>query len=105
MAELWQGEDKGLILCWELGRELRKKEPELANRAENRELPPLGWKGGVERLIKAGEKVGTLFYLAQWQGLRGQDLHIDLFEEPMIVCSRTGIKVVFTGDYNKYANA
>lgn len=104
-ADLWQRDDKGLILCWELGREMRKKEPELAQRAETGELPVLGWKGGVERRIKAGEKIGTLYYLAQWQGLRGEDLDIDLDEEPTLICSRTGMKVVFTGDVKKYANA
>jgi len=44
--EHWRGEDNGLITCWEVGRELREKEPELATRAENGELPVLGWKGG-----------------------------------------------------------
>lgn len=104
-TELWQDEDKGLILCWELGRKIREKEPELAQRAENGELPPLGWKGGVEKRIKAGEKIGTLFYLAQWQGLRGENLDINLDDEPTLICSRTGVKVTFTGDFKKYANA
>ena len=71
--ERWKGEDRGLIRCWEVGRELREKEPELASRAGNGELPVLGWKGGVEKKTKKGEKYGTLFYLAQWQGLRGND--------------------------------
>ena len=61
-------------MCWEVGRELREKKPELARRAENGELPALGWKGGVETKTKKGEIYGTLFYLAQWQGLRGDDL-------------------------------
>jgi len=72
--ERWKGEDKGLITCWEVGRELREKEPDLAIRAKNGELPVLGWKGGVEKKTKKGEKYGTLFYLAQWQGLRGNEL-------------------------------
>jgi hypothetical protein len=63
--ELWQGDDKGLILCWEIGREMRLREPELARRAENGELPVLGWKGGVEKKTKISEKYGTLNYLAQ----------------------------------------
>lgn len=103
--ERWQGEDRGLITCWEVGRKMREKEPDLARRAENGELPPMGWKGGVEAKTKKGEKYGTLFYLAQWQGIRGEDLHIDLTREPEIVCSRTGVKVTFTGDVEKYGNA
>jgi len=103
--ERWKGYDRGLIICWEIGREIREKEPELAERAENGELPLLGWKGGVEKKTKKGEKYGTLYYLAQWQGLRGEDLDIDLSQEPELICSKTGMKVIFTGDYKKYCNA
>ncbi|WP_339643686.1 hypothetical protein [uncultured Porticoccus sp.] len=103
--ERWKGEDQGLIMCWEAGRELREKEPELASRTENGELPVLGWKGGVEEMTKKGEKYGTLFYLAQWQGLRGNDLDIDLSQEPLLTCSRTGMRIIYTGDPKKYGNA
>lgn len=102
--ESWKGDDKGLITCWEVGRELREKEPELASRAEKGELPVLGWKGGVDKKTKKGEKYGTLFYLAQWQGLRGDDLDIDRSQEPELVCSKTGIRVICTGDLKKYGN-
>ncbi len=103
--ELWKGPDTGLITCWEVGRAIARKEPELAERARNGELPVLGWKGGIEKTLKTKEKYGTLYYLAQWQGLRGDDLDIDLLEETDIECSRTGMKVVFTGDSEKYCNA
>lgn len=103
--ESWKGNDKGLITCWEVGRAIREKEPELARRAEEGELPPMGWKGGVETKTMKGEKYGTLFYLAQWQGLRGEDLDIDLTDEPELICSRTGMKVIYTGDLKKYGNA
>lgn len=103
--ERWKGPDNGLITCWEVGRKLSDKEPELAERAKNGELPVLGWKGGVEKKIKKKEKYGTLFYLAQWQGLRGDDLDIDLSEEAELVCSKTGMKVIYTGDIKKYGNA
>ena len=103
--ERWMGYDKGLITCWEVGRELSKKEPELAERARKGELPVLGWKGGVEKKIKKKEKYGTLSYLAKWQGLRGDDLDIDLSEQSELICSRTGMKVIFTGDREKYGNA
>jgi hypothetical protein len=103
--ERWKGSDKGLITCWEVGRKLSEKEPELAERTRNGELPVLGWKGGVEKKLKKKQKYGTLFYLAQWQGLRGVDLDIDLSIEYTITCTRTGFTVIFTGDYNKYSNA
>lgn len=103
--ERWRGNDNGLITCWEVGREIREKESELARRAENGELPVLGWKGGVEKKSKEGEKYGTLFYLAQWQGLRGKDLEIDMSQEPELICSKTGMKVIYTGDFEKYGNA
>ena len=103
--ERWEGKDKGLITCWEVGRELREKEPELASRAESGELPVLGWKGGVEKKTKKSEKFGTLFYLAQWQGLRGDDLAIDLSQESELVCTKTEMRVIYTGDLKKYGNA
>lgn len=103
--EHWEGDDRGLITCWEIGREMRVKEPELAMQAEAGALPVLCWKGGIERKIAQSKKYGTLQYLAQWQGLRGEDLDIDLSEERELICSNTGMKVIFTGDVSKYANA
>ena len=101
--ELWRDTDKGLIRCWETGRELREDKPELAKRAENGELPKLNWKGGVDEDTKLIKKYGTLFYLAQWQGLSGDDLDIDPSQEPEIVCSKAGTRVIFTSDPAKYA--
>ncbi len=103
--ERWKGRDKGLITCWEVGRELSKKKPELAERTRNGELPILGWKGGVEKKIKKKVKYGTLYYLAQWQGLRGEDLDIDLSKEIELICSKTGMKVIYTDEVKKYGNA
>lgn len=100
--ERWRGPDKGLITCWEVGRAKAKEDPELAERAKRGELPPLGWKGGVEKKTKKKEKYGSLNYLAQWQGLRGEDLDIDLSEDREITCSKTGMKVTFTDDLTKY---
>ena len=104
-CERWEGHDKGLIQCWEVGRELSKKKPELAERARYAELPVLDWKGGAEERTKKGEKYGTLWYLAQWQGLRGEDLDVDLSKESVLVCPRTGMKVTYTLDVKKYGNA
>jgi len=103
--ERWRGPDKGLVTCWEVGRELSEENPELAERAKNGELPILPWKGGVEKKTENEKKYGTLSYLAEWQGLRGEDLNIDLSKEFELICSRTGMRVIFTGDVEKYANA
>lgn len=103
--ERWKGHDKGLITCWEVGRKLSEKEPTIVERAKRGELPVLGWKGGVEKKIKKKEKYGTLYYLAQWQGLRGDNLDIDLSGETELICSKTGMKVIYTGDMKKYGNA
>lgn len=102
--ERWKGGDRGLISCWELGRELREKEPELAKRAKKGELPELVWKGGSDKRLKITTKYGTLNYLAQWQGLRGEDLNINLSEKQEIICSKTGMKFIYTGDVEKYCN-
>ena len=98
----WRGSDEGLIKCWEVGRELAEKKSTLANRAKNGELPILPWKGGVEKKIKKKEKYAPLKYLAEWQGLRGDDLDIDLSEERRITCSKTGMQVIYTNDATKY---
>lgn len=100
--ETWQGADKGLIRCWEIGRERALKSPEVAARCRADELPVLGWQGGVDRQLKKLEKFGALNYLAQWQGLRGEDLQIDSSQEYTLTCSRTGMVVTFTPDRAKY---
>jgi hypothetical protein len=109
--ERWHGPDQGLIICWEAGRELREQDPPLAARAEAGELVSLPWNGGTER-SKWGEgprtrtcrerarrakkpKYGPLMYLAMWQGLRGEDLDIDLDAEREIRCSRRDRHVIF----------
>ncbi len=103
--EAWHGTDDGLITAWEVGRDLAKKKPELSIRAKNGELPYSNWKGGIAKETKVKEKFGTLWYLAEWQGLRGEDLDIDLESEPRLTCSRTATTVVFTGDVKKYGSA
>jgi len=102
--ERWRGQDRGLITCWEVGRTISSDKPELAAKAIRGELPLLPWKGGVEKVTKNKEKHGSLLYLAQWQGMRGDNLDIDTEEEVEIVCSRTGMKVTFTKDLEKYIN-
>lgn len=100
--EMWKGPDKGLIHCWELGRRRAEVETDLAERVSKGELPPIGWKGGVPRKVKYMSKYGCLNYLAEWQGLRGEDLDIDLDSETTIECAHTGVSVTFTGDSRKW---
>lgn len=102
--ERWAAKDQGLIACWERGREIGAQDPELAAKAQKGELPILAWKGGVTKALKAKQKFGTLSYLATWQGLRGEDLDVDISREIALTCSATGMTVVFTNDFNKFAN-
>jgi len=104
-SELWSGEDRGLVACWERGREKAGEDPALAARAKDGELVSLPWRGGVEQELKGGTKYGTLRYLAMWQGLRGDALDIDTDAEPWIRCSRFGVEVTFTASAEKYGNA
>lgn len=98
----WRQADNGLIFSWETGRRLRKQDPDRARRAEAGELPVSGWRGGLAEPLKAGVKYGTLHYLAEWQGLRGEDLDIDPAQEVTLACTRTGTRVIYTGDSKKY---
>ncbi len=103
--ERWAGLDRRLITCWERGREKSLEDPDLAISAKEGQLVVLPWKGGVEKEIKKTQKFGTLYYLAMWQGLRGEDLDIDLSKELTRICTVTGMTVVFTDDLSKYGNA
>lgn len=101
---IWKSADSGLIKSWEIGRKLALQKPALAACAKLEELPPLNWKGGVSKKLKKTEKLGSLHYLAQWQGLRGQDLEIDMDAEITLTCSKTGMVVTFTPDLRKLAS-
>lgn len=103
-TQLWEAADQGLIKCWEVGRQRAARFPHIAQQCLDGELPVLGWKGGVSRSLKKLEKYGSLKYLAQWQGLRGEDLDVDLAQERALTCSRTGMVVTFTPDRAKYFN-
>lgn len=101
--EYWQSADNGLIICWEVGRKLREKELELSQRARRGELPVLAWKGGVvKKTTSKKPKYGTLFYLAQWQGLRAENLDIKCAEQHKLVCTKTDQTVIYTDDANKW---
>ncbi len=100
MDHRWHSDDQGLIWCWENGRLLANEKPELAEKARKGELVTLPWRGGVAGMMIQKEKVGTFKYLAQWQGLAGKDLDIDTSEPQSIICSATGVKVIFTSENN-----
>jgi len=102
--DTWQGPDSGLIKNWEIGRKLAIHNPDLASRTRAGELPPLNWKGGSDRTLVKREKFGSLRYLAQWQGLRGEDLSISLDSEVTIKCAKTQMIVTFTPDIRKILN-
>lgn len=100
---LWKSEDQGLVACWERGREKAREDPTLAVRARARHLLVLPWKGGHEKATKVRLKYGSLNYLAMWQGLREEDLNIDVNIEVLLTCGATGMLTVFTGDQKKFA--
>lgn len=77
--------------------------PNLAALAREGQLVELPWRGGVQKALKKTEKYGTYLYLAMWQGLRGEDLDVDVQWERTLTCSATGMRVLYTGDSSKYS--
>ena len=109
----WHSFDKGLIHCWELGRRLALKDPEIAAKAKSGELIPLGWKGGIKPTInnegheiapQYKYKLGSYKYLAEYLGLRGEDLNIDTDHSNSLKCSRFGIVIEFTDDISRLSS-
>lgn len=100
-----EGRDKGIINAWLAGIDMARQRPELRTQALSDALPVLPYRGGVEKKLKVKQKIGSLLYLAMWQGLRGDDLDIDMDSEPVRVCSRHGVRVIFTLDYGKLMNS
>jgi hypothetical protein len=103
--ERQEGPDKGLISAWLRGIEIAKERPYLAAAAKRNELPVLPFRGGLEKTIKAKRKVGSIHYLAMWQGLRSENLCVDLTAEIQLTCNLTGVTVGFTGDTKKLLSA
>lgn len=102
--ERWKGPDRGLIACWERGREKAGEDESLAGRARAGELVILPWKGGAEKELKSkSTKYGCLNYLAMWQGLRGEALEIDDALVVERICSKHGVRVLYTAEFEKYA--
>lgn len=75
---------------------LANEDPELASRAKTGELMVLAWRGGVSPGLKIKKKAGTLYYLAQWQGLAGEDLDVDMDGSTILTCSNTGVEVTYS---------
>lgn len=101
--ERWQGPDKGIISAWETGRAEATNAPKMAERAKSGELVVFIWKGGFAKKLVLTKRFGSLLYLAAWQGLRGEDLNVDLNEERTITCTKTGMIVTFTMDSTKFS--
>lgn len=101
----WEGMDRGLICSWARGREKARETPALREQALQGELPPLAWKGGGDKTIKLGRRVGSLHYLAMYQGLRGEPLDIDPDIGATLTCTRFKTVVTFTGDAQALALA
>jgi len=103
--ERHNGFDKGLISAWLAGRDKRQWWPDVVAALARDELPILPFKGGIEekkdddkKQQKPGKKVGSLHYLAMRQGLLGENLDIDTEKSVVKICSKTLVRVVFTGD-------
>ena len=101
-ADAWKGADCGLIKCWERGREMQRERPDLRDAALRGELPTLPWRGGIEGEPKMTKKVGSMNYLAMWQGLFGMNLDVPLDGDESLACTRTGIVVTFTTDISRF---
>ncbi|SFI86718.1 MULTISPECIES: UvrD-helicase domain-containing protein [unclassified Pseudomonas] len=102
--QVWEECDRGLINCWEIGRRLARRDPQLAEQCRAGVLPVLNWKGGASRTLKKMRKFGSLRYLAQWQGIRGDDLSVNLNAEISLTCTETGTVVTYTSDWSKLAS-
>jgi len=101
-AERWGTPEASVITAWEQGRVLAIERPALAKAALAGQLPMLPFKGGLSEPLKH-TKYGCMEYLAMWQGLRGEDLEIDLGRDAAITCAAHGSTVTFTPDFTKYA--
>lgn len=100
------GPDSGLITAWLKGLEHGFVDISLAQKAISGELPPTPFKGGFQKALKSDAiKIGSMHYVAYWQGLRGEDLYIDTESEPQMTCSRTGVCCTYTMDMAKLLNA
>ena len=107
------GLGNALEICHTTGKYMRHSDPELAGRAERGQLPVLNWPGGVDTEASPPRRFGSFFYLAQWQGLRGEQWHgitgnnksMSTTHPVGIKCAATGRVTIFTKDARKYLSA
>lgn len=98
----WEGPDKGLICAWLRGIEKATQDPLMVSQAKRGELPVTVFRGGILKALKIPRvKIGSLHYLAYWQGLRGEDLCVDLDSEPSKTCTATQTVFIYTSDISK----
>ena len=103
--ERWEGSDRVLICSWSRSLDKAGETPSLREQALRDELMPLAWKGGADKAIKVGKRVGSLHYLAMWQGLRGETLDVDTDCTATLTCPRFQTLVTFTGHLQALAIA
>ena len=101
----WHGPDCGLIAAWQAGRDLALLRADLVAACVANELPELPWKGNGRLLKRRVPRYGPFHYVAMWQGLRGDDLHIDTSIDLRRVCARTGQAVIYTSRSAAWAGA
>ena len=107
------GMGNALEICHTTGKEIRESDPELAGRAEKGELAVLNWPGGCDAEASPPRQFGSLFYLAQWQGLRGEPWHgitgnnknMSTTHPVGIKCAVSGVATIFIKDARKYLSA
>lgn len=99
--ERWEGHDAGLLAAYARGREKGVEDPTLKVAAQAGELPVLPWAGGLSSQIKSKTKMGSLYYLAMWQGIRGDNLKIETTRKIRMTCTKFGVTVIFTGNMDE----
>ena len=100
--QLFRQEDKGLIKAWEIGRVRATKNPDEGTRAKQGQLLPLIYQGGFAKKLKETNKMGTMHYLAMWQGLRGENLDLDTELRVTLTCTKFQIVVTYSFDPKEY---
>lgn len=114
--ERWGTDELSLITAWESGR-INKNGiyTHLIKYIKDGALPKLSFKGGHRMPFDDNEderenvkylyRYGTFLYLAQVQGLLGEDLDIDTSTDVIKTCSITKTKTIFTRNDENFKNA
>lgn len=62
---------------------------------------PLVWKGGVEKKFLKTTKYESMYYLAIWERLRGENLNINLDSEQSVASAATAIMIIVMPNIEK----